>query len=326
MSTETQQTYIASLGGELTPEQAAHLLDMPADDDLSALAGTVQPDSISTETDVAADPASAVPAESTTPQYTPDYQKLAQEHELKAQNLQSENEALARELEALKQAGGKGLPEQQPSATAQAAVQAIEQGADVSLFGDFSEEAMTKGLEELNRRSAEKIGAEIRAEIMGRLDQLEAKVAPIDEQRAAEATQAHYRAILEKHPDAPQIADSKELNDWLSAQPDYLQATYQQVMGSGSAAQINDLLDRFKRDTGTAPVQSTPDHLEALKAAAAAKVQQAKPAIPNSLSDIPGTRPPSDPNELLRSQNGAQLIDSFEGKTPEQINALLNQL
>lgn len=334
MSINNQQAYIESLNGELTPEQAAKLLEMASDEDISALSGAGQHDSVSTtehQAAVAANSESGVEAKTDTPQYTPDYQTLAQEHELKAQALQSQNEALARELEALKAASPQSSSpsESHPSAAAQATAQALEQGVDVSLFGDFSEEAMTKGLSELAQRSVVQLGAqmreEIRAEMMGRIDRLEAKVTPIDEQREADATQAHYRAILDKHPDAGQIVGSKELNDWLSAQPEYLKAGYGAVLNEGSAVEVNDVLDRFKRESGIAQAPAD-TNMDALRSAANAKAQQAKPSVPLSLSDIPGARPPTDPNDVLRSQTGAQLVESFAGKTPEQINALLNQL
>ncbi|TWH63887.1 hypothetical protein LX59_03053 [Azomonas agilis] len=336
-----QFEYLNSVNGDLTPEQAAHFLEL-SDEPIAATA-SADVDPVEPQPGSNPDPSATTtpnPAtEGQPPQFTPDYQKLAQDHELKAQSLQSQNEAMARELAELKaaqqSAQGASSPEQQSSTTAQATAQAIEQGADASLFGDFSEEAMAKGLAELNRRSNEAFRAEMMGRFnqletkLARVDDLESKVVPIEEQRIAQANQSHHQAILEKHPDAGQIADSKELNDWLNAQPDYLQETYQNVISNGSAAQVVNLLDRFKQELGIAPAQAAQpqtDNLDALKAAAATKVQQAKPAVPNSLSDIPGARPATDPNEALRSMGGVQLMDAFDGKSPEQINALLNQL
>lgn len=339
-ATNAQLEYLNSVNGDLTPEQAAHFLEL-SDEPIAAVNPAPDLDPAESQPGSSPDPSATTTLDPATegqqPQFTPDYQKLAQDNELKAQSLQSQNEAMARELAELKAAQQQAQPTDMASHDQKAAVAqaAIDQGVSPELFGDFSEESLTKGIQELTRRENAALLARIEqleantAQKLARVDDLESKVVPIEEQRIAQANQSHHQAILERHPDAGQIAESKELNDWLERQPDYLRETYDRVIAEGSAAQVSDLLDRFKQELGIAPTQAAQppaDNLDALKAAAASKVQQAKPAVPNSLSDIPGARPATDPNEALRSMGGVQLMDAFDGKSPEQINALLNQL
>lgn len=339
-ATNAQLEYLNSVNGDLTPEQAAHFLEL-SDEPIAAVNPAPDLDPAEPQPGSSPDPSATTtpnPAtEGQPPQFTPDYQKLAQDNELKAQSLQSQNEAMARELAELRAVQQQAQPTDTASHDQKAAVAqaAIDQGVSPELFGDFSEESLTKGIQELTRRENAALLARIEqleantAQKLARVDDLESKVVPIEEQRIAQANQSHHQAILERHPDAGQIAESKELNDWLGRQPDYLKETYDRVIAEGSAAQVSDLLDRFKQELGIAPTQAAQppaDNLDALKAAAASKVQQVKPAVPNSLSDIPGARPATDPNEALRSMGGVQLMDAFDGKSPEQINALLNQL
>lgn len=60
---------------------------------------------------------------------------------------------------------------------------------------------------------------------------------------------------------------------------------------------------------------------------AAEVVQKAKSQVPTSLSQVPGgTIPHHDEGEAIRDMSGLSLINKFMGKTPDQINELMNRV
>jgi hypothetical protein len=61
--------------------------------------------------------------------------------------------------------------------------------------------------------------------------------------------------------------------------------------------------------------------------AAKAAIAKARQPVPTSLTDVPGSlAAPTNELDAMRDLSGAQLLGKFEGKTPEQIAALLEKL
>lgn len=74
---------------------------------------------------------------------------------------------------------------------------------------------------------------------------------PVEKQVSLEeAKQAHYSTILAKHPDAMEIIERPSFNSWLSKQPDYIKESYEYTLDKGTASQVIEMLDHYKKDTG----------------------------------------------------------------------------
>lgn len=228
-------------------------------------------------------------------------------------------EAMERELEAARAAAQQradaGESPTQADRNLAMAEQAIEQGVDPELFGDFSEEGIARGVAILVKQQVDQVLRE---------QQLKQQQA----QKEQEALSAHDQAIYSAHPDADAIGESRELAEWIAAKVDALptgvrasaRAGYEQVLAKGTAQEVIDLLDTFKRETGRA--QPAAD----VKSAAKAAVASAKAPIPASLSDIPGgTAGPSNKFEVLASLSPAELSMAMADMRPEQIEAFLNR-
>ncbi|TAL87185.1 MAG: hypothetical protein EPN74_02550 [Rhodanobacter sp.] len=288
------------VNGALSPLQAAQLLNLDGEGDTGAKAADTggAPATTTVADGKAAGPTTAdnkttdSTASTTTAQpdkdnavllakdgvHTIPYEKLEQARQGE-QHWKAQAEATQLELAALKAAAQERADAGQAPTTQDnqvaAAQAAIEAGVDPDIFGDFSEEALAKGIQTL-------VDQRVNSMVTAKLNEA---LAPLREQQAQGATDAHYGAIYDKHPDADSIYQSVELANWVKAHPSYAQPALQAVLDGGSTAQVIELFDHFKSAT-KAPVTTT----AGLKDAARAAVASAPTSIPTSLSDIPGGR------------------------------------
>lgn len=188
---------------------------------------------------------------------------------------------------------------------------------DEDLFGDFSEEGIKNGVKKLVASERDVIRQELRAE-------LEKELAPLKEQRAMTAAEAHFAAIEAVHPDVDSIAQSAEFKAWIDKQPSFVRDGYQAVIAGGTADQVIEALSTYKQASGklaAAPVKAD------VAAAAQAAIAKAQSKPPMSLSEIPaGSMVASDEAEAALEKSSAGMMSMFEGKTPEQIANLMNRL
>ena len=326
--------YISSLNGELSPEQAAQLLELADMGDT----GTELPEesgapsaALATEGSNAGSEAGREPSsaelEETYPEgavilakdnkHTIPYEKLAQAREGE-KHWRAQAEAAQRQLEALQaQAQQRADAGEAPTKTDNqlaAAQAAIDAGIDPGIFGDFSEEALAKGIATL-------VAAQVQSEVSKAL-------APVKAKEADQVRQAHYDAIYAAHPDADSIAESKELAEWIASQPSFVRSAYEQVFQAGTTQDVIELFDRFKQATGATPQQGQASTPEALRAAAKAAIDKAPAAMPASLTDFPGGRPAglSKAEALAGMDNGRDMLAAIEDMAPQQIEDLLNKL
>lgn len=254
--------------------------------------------------------------------YTIPYEKLAE-----ARNERNALRDRVAELE--QQLAGLNSHQQQNLATAQAdaqdraaagqaqtaadanlaaATQAMAEGVDLSIFGDFSEEDLARGVAELNRRSM----AQVEQRLMAALDD---RLAPLRAQEAKTATTAHYETIYAAHKDADEIVESAEFAAWRDNLPAFAKAGVEHAMTKGSAQEVIEVFDAFR---GTKPQQPN-----------TARTAPEAPArrVPNSLSDVPGAAPMDKTQQILAAAGNAEaLLDSMDSLTPEQRDALLDNL
>lgn len=259
--------------------------------------------------------------------HTIDFSVLAETRE-KAQQLQAKYEAAQQELAALKAAAqARADNGEAPTAadTMVAAAQAaMDAGVDIKLFGDFSEEAMAAGIDKLvNNRVATEVNAKVAAAVKTAVDEA---LAPLRAKEQAEAADAHVSAVLAAHPDAGSIAQSVELDNWIKAQPSYLQPAMRQVQEGGTTEQVIELISNFKAATG-ATQAAAPGHKQAAQAAQEA-ISRVTAPVPASLSDIPGGRPGDVTlNDRMASMSEIDLFNAVNSGaiSQAQLDAYLNR-
>lgn len=331
-------------GGDLTPEQAAQLLQMgdtPGDTGASASEPSNVPDVAPAQIEGQAVPEgekAATPDESGLTaenavilakdgKHTISYDKLVQAREA-AQTAQAAQQAMAAQLEAANQklvelqaqaqaraeAGQAPTQADTNAATAQAAIDA---GVDPALFGDFSPEAMAKGVAQL-----------VQAQVQARMAELDAKLQPIQQQTARSATEVHLSAIYSAHPDADSIVESQEFAAWKSTQPGVVRAALDAALTTGSTNDVIEVFSAFKAATGQAAVPTATTakagQISPAEVAKAAIARAAAP-MPASISDIPGGRAgPTNVLEAMENMNGPEMLSAMNAMTPEQIDAYLN--
>ena len=326
--------------GDWSPQDAARYLEMSMNGDTS------QGESIDTPADTAADEQTTEPEDkddtpaTEAPADTPDdssnddvegekvvlardgvhtipYEKLVEARERDRVSQEALAAANA-ELEILRKqkqtpATVATTQQEQDIETAQAAIDA---GVNPDYFGDFSEEALAEGI---NKLIDERVKAQVDAQVAQAFQPMQAR-----EQESAEA--AHYRTIYEAHQDIDSILESGEFETWKGAQPSYIQSALDGVLKQGTAEQVVELLNNYKQSTTSTPAAdagkpSTDD----LKAKAREAIKNTAPAIPASLSDIPGGHKGAlDIREQMDAMSGIELVEAMADWSPEKREQYLN--
>lgn len=260
--------------------------------------------------------------------YTIPYEKLerARNH---AKALEGENEALRAQVAELNAKQQANLEKAQDSAQAradagksqteadqnlEAAKAAISQGVDTSLFGDFSEDAIAKGIAALVGNVREELRAELRQESAQALK-------PLKEKQAKEATDSHLGAIYDKHPDADEIVQSAEFGAWVNSLPTFQRGAVAAVLDpqtGGTAAEVIEVFDTFKQQTGKA----------AARAQGSGKAPEVQRRVPNSLSEAAGEQHQDLTQQMLDSAgtDPNALIERMQEMTPEQVDKILDSI
>ena len=286
-------------------------------------------DAANATSDAADDEPVGAPIASKSGAYTIPYEKL-DEARTRAKTLETENEALRKEiaeLSARQQANiaraeeraqdraDAGQAQTQADANLAAAKEAISAGADVSLFGDFSEEALAKGIKSLVAMERDAMRAELRAD-------LEREFAPMKAKQAQEQSDSHTNAILGKHPDAYEVVQSAQFDAWMKSLPSFSRAAVAAVLDpatGGTADQVIEVFDAFKTQTGraAAPVNKS-----------GGKAPEVQRRVPNSLSEMAGEQHQDIAQQVMASAgtDNAALLERMQDMTPEQIERVMNAI
>lgn len=339
--TTSHTDFYSSINGALTPEQAIQALSLEAQGDTGTQPDTGGAPATTTATDTSTegnDPkdqgqakaaaatngAATIPEDQMTAEntvilardgkHTIGFEQLdkarQQRDEFKAQAEASQRELadLRAQAQARVDAGQAPTKTDNMAATAAAAIAA---GEDASLFGDFSEEALAKGIEKL-------VDQRVEARVTKALE-------PLTTKQEKDAAASHYEAIYGKHPDADSIAQSNEFKAWVNAQPSAVRNAYWGLLDTqtgGTANEIVEVFDAFKAASAklVTTVVATPK--EAARAAAASAT--AEP--PSSLSSIPGGRASgASALDATADMSGLEMLQATENMSPAQIEAWLNK-
>lgn len=259
--------------------------------------------------------------------HTIPYAKLSEAREAE-RHWKAQATAYQQELESLRAAAAQrqeaGIAPTLADQQSAAAEAAIEAGVDPAIFGDFSEEAIARGIEQVVEQRVSKALAQMDS-------RLQQSLAPILGERQTAQIDAHEQAILAAHPDIESLVESQQLTDWMAAEvaklPSFQQAAaraaFDAVLDSGTAAEVIELFDAFKASTGAGqPAAAVPPGMQA---AARAVIEASRPGVPASLSDFPGAASTTANGfESAQHLNAPELIDRFANWSPEKIEAFLN--
>ena len=277
----------------------------------------------------AGDEPAGAPIASKSGAYTIPYEKLAEARD-RAKTLEGENETLRAQLAELTAKQQANLASAESSAQARAdagqqqsqadqnldaAKAAMEQGVDASLFGDFSEEAIAKGIATLMERTREELRAELR-------EQAARELKPLKEREAKEASDSHYGTIYAKHPDASEIVQSAEFDSWIKSLPSFQRGAVAAVLDpetGGTAAEVIEVFDVFKAQTGKASAPA---------AQGKGKAPEVQRRVPNSLSEMAGEQHQDIAQQVMASAgtDNAALLERMQDMTPEQIERVMNAI
>lgn len=304
---------------ELLAAAEAGTLNMDSDED--TLKAPPQAEQAAATTDAAPNDAeAAAPIASKSGAYTIPYEKLAQARE-QAKAFANENELLKQQLTQLSNAQAANLAQSQSQAQDRAdaglaatssdanlaaAQQAVADGIDPDLFGDFSEEGIAKGVKALVEQGVQQA------------------IAPLMQERQAAAQHtavtSHYEAIYAAHPDADELAQSAEFSSWRDNLPNFARAAVDQTLTHGDASGVVDVFNTFKASAKHAPAGS--------KVQQAIAAAQGQAYVPTSLSELTGQASSGNPAEQIAALAGdpASLMSRMSDMTPAQLEKLMNSV
>lgn len=284
--------------GELSPEQAAELLDLAMQGESGDL------DLLDDEQDETAEQQEIADDESVV--------ETAQQPENSAAD--DEIAALRAEVAALKAAqntpaekpnGVEVLPENVQALAAQSGLSDEELAA---LFGDFSEKDIAKAVDKL-------IDLKLENKVLKSVDErVQAALSPIQQKEQEAVAQAHYQQILAAHPDAGEIVQGQALHDWVAKLPSYARGGVQAILEKGSASEVIEVLNDFKAANG---VKNAPDVAK----------NRADDKVPDTLSGIPTGRTGGvSQQDALNALAPEHLLDRLGEMSPEQVEKFLNSI
>lgn len=315
----------AALFGE-TAEPAAETGSVPATtpEDVKADAGTAS-------TEPVPEPVEPPPAAEPTPpveenaensvvlakdgKHTIPFERLQETRE-QVQQYKQQVEQLTAQL-AAQQTPGNTQVAQQNAAVAEAVIEASGNNADVmAMFGDFSEEAIAKGVEAL-------VSQRVSAQVQSMMD---AALAPFKQQQQLSAEQQHFAYIGSAHPDYESIPESQEFQAWKDAQPSFIRSAYEDVLNKGNAEQVVELLSLYKSQNNVSPKVDTPAPTQAMVEKAKQAVQNAPSKVPHSVTDLPAGSPAAlSADERLSNLSGPELLAEMENWSPDQVEAYMSR-
>lgn len=315
-----------ALFGE-TAEPAAETGSVPATtpEDVKADAGTASPEATPSEpvvTPPAAEPTPPVEenAENSVVlakdgKHTIPYERLQETRE-QVQQYKQQVEQLTAQL-AAQQTPGNTQVAQQNAAVAEAVIEASGNNADVmAMFGDFSEEAIAKGVEAL-------VSQRVSAQVQSMMD---AALAPFKQQQQLSAEQQHFAYIGSAHPDFESIPESQEFQAWKDAQPSFIRSAYDDVLNKGNAEQVVELLSLYKSQNNVSSKVDTPAPTQAMVEKAKQAVQNAPSKVPHSVTDLPAGSPAAlSADERLSNLSGPELLAEMENWSPDQVEAYMSR-
>jgi hypothetical protein len=199
--------------------------------------------------------------------------KLTQKMSSWEGRIRAANQKAAEAEQKLKRAKGKG----QGDSDKDASPDSIDDPELSEFFDEFPD------LEKPIKKVAEKIAGKI---IDDKLGTVTDSVQSVQDTLAEDASQKHIGAINKAHPDWKQIYESGALESWIKRQPSFLQPRLYDIIESGSAEEVNEMFDSYKKAAGKRKSSVNQNSSSSSKRK---KKAQAMEAVPASTA---GTRKP----------------------------------
>lgn len=302
--------------GNLTDAQTAQMLSLDPQGDTGNQPESGEPDTDAAEAE-AQSPPETLPVEAAQPQPEPVVLAKDGVHTIPFEKLEEARQQAQHwsRIAAEKDAEIARLTAAVQAPTQPAEGEAPPEGEAVT-FGDYSDEAMTKGVQAVASAEVAKAVAAINAKF-------EQVLAPIKEQEQTTALEAHFKALTDANPDHNQIVSGQPLQDWIEKQPSFVRDQYKTVFERGTAAQVIELVSTFKSQSGIGQTAAPSAAQKAREAIANAKVVR-----PTSLTDIPaGSSAHHDEAEAIREMTNGGLMAKFGSmQDPAKILAQLDRL
>ena len=203
--------------------------------------------------------------------------------------VEAEPDAATQLVEQLK----KLIPEKTDAAPA-AEVEVEAEAAPTSVYNDEEREFLSnyeKEWPEVHRAEALRRKAEYHDLLQYVFTEIAQKFNPIAQTVENLAVRAQLGDIKSGANDYEEIRD--DVVAWVDTQPDYLQSAYKAVMKSGTAEEVIDLIDRFRKETGRVQAPAAPEK-KAEPSDEAKKAARSMAPVSSKRSTVPQGDDPND--------------------------------
>lgn len=248
----------------------------------------------------------------------------AEQLEQQLQTLAAKPQANIEQAEQAAQArADAGQSPTQADKNLQAAKDAVSQGVDPAVFGDFSEEGIAKGLTLVQQQFEVRINQRLDAHMQAMQEKLAAQLEPLRQREQQSAAHAHQSAILAAHPDAVEVVESAQFQQWHESLPSFMRAGVARVLESGNTQEVIEVFDSFKQAVGK-PAGKGADAQPVVPSSTPANAPR---RVPASLSEVAGAAPSDETQQMLQmAGDPAGLLDRMSSMSPEQIEALMSRV
>lgn len=121
---------------------------------------------------------------------------------------------------------------------------AVDNSGEVPAYVDDNDiEQRARHIAQREAAVAQRVTAQVREE-------LDSRVSPLENRHQESAEEQHFSAIREKHSDFDDVIGSDDFDLWRQEQPPRLRQTIDEVMESGTADDVNWMLDEYKEARG----------------------------------------------------------------------------
>lgn len=190
-------------------------------------------------------------------------------------------------------------------------------------------EELREEFPELAEKLAPAISKLVEQGVSATVAKLTSMIEPLQANANESAAGKHFNAIRAAHSDFDALMAGDAVDKWIEKQPTFVRGRYQEVLEKGTANEVNELLSSYKDANKTTSVTDNKLSAEDVTKAAKEVVNKAKNStkVPVSLSDVPaGSVLNTDELGAMSELSPVALMAKFEGKTPEQIDALISKV
>lgn len=152
----------------------------------------------------------------------------------------------AREAEQRAGAGGEGAAEAPAEEAGEKPVEQIAEAEAAKLQGMDPDEALKRLSADFGDEFTNLLNSIIDAKVNKALHGMNSSVDEIINSIQDDKARLHFETVVDRHPDFNDIAESEDFKAYVEALPDDAKAKAERVIDSGSAWEINRLLDAFK--------------------------------------------------------------------------------